>query len=334
MAARGRRRVADHAIPTSGQLMRDFAVFAGFEDAARASLEFLHERLGFALWMVTRVEGDDWIVLNARDESYGVAAGDVFRWSDSLCSRMVQGHGPMFVADVNRVAVYKGAQFAQQLEIGAYIGTPICAADGSLFGTLCAIDPEPQSVDAVTEVPLVGLISTLLATVLSSELRLNEEHQRAERETLAANQDALTHVGTRRFWDAVMAAEEERCRIFGTRAAVLMIDLDGLKDVNDGEGHHAGDALLVAAAGAISASVRADDVVARVGGDEFAVLALDCTEPAAARLCERVRKTLAAVGVHASVGYSMRAPRATIDDAWRGADRHMYREKQERSRAA
>ena len=49
--------------------------FQNFQEASRAALVFLHQRLGFALWMVTRTEGDDWIVLHAEDYGYGVAVG-------------------------------------------------------------------------------------------------------------------------------------------------------------------------------------------------------------------------------------------------------------------
>jgi len=334
MAAEKRRRLTNSIATTSAEFMVDFNAFSGFEEASGAALEFLKNRFGFALWMMTRREGNDWIVLNARDDSYGIRAGDVLAWSDSFCSRMVLGLGPMIAPDSTRVPVYASAPVAEQLDIGAYVGTPVCAPDGSLFGTLCAIDPSPQSAEIEQQLPLVRLISTLLATVLSAELRAQEETRRAEREVMAANQDALTRVGTRRLWDTIVAAEEERCRIVGTRAAVIVVDLDGLKEINDAVGHHAGDELLATAASAIATAVRRDDIVARVGGDEFAVLALDCSENTAVRLSGRIRKALDAAHISGSVGYGLRMPNSTIDDAWRRADKQMYREKHARSRAA
>ena len=71
----------------------DSLQFADFESAGRAVLAFLHKRLGFDLWMVTRTEGDNWIVLQSEDHGYGVDTGTVFRWADSFCSGMVNGHG-------------------------------------------------------------------------------------------------------------------------------------------------------------------------------------------------------------------------------------------------
>ena len=74
--------------------MNDLTNFQTFQEASEAVLNHLHEILGFDLWMVTRTEGEDWIVLQAADQGYGVSKGDVFRWTDSFCSRMVEGLGP------------------------------------------------------------------------------------------------------------------------------------------------------------------------------------------------------------------------------------------------
>ena len=65
--------------------------YPSFESATEEVLSFLSSRLNFGLWMVTRTESDDWIVLDARDSIYGVKPGDVFRWTDSFCSRLVEG---------------------------------------------------------------------------------------------------------------------------------------------------------------------------------------------------------------------------------------------------
>ncbi len=64
----------------------DSLSFTDFASASRAVLSYLHRKLGFKLWMVTRTEGEDWIVLDAEDHGYGVEAGTVFRWADSFCS--------------------------------------------------------------------------------------------------------------------------------------------------------------------------------------------------------------------------------------------------------
>lgn len=70
------------------------AEFKNFEEAGQAVLKFLYQKFGFNLWMITRTEGDDWIVLQSEDNGYNVQPGQVFRWADSFCSQMVQGKAP------------------------------------------------------------------------------------------------------------------------------------------------------------------------------------------------------------------------------------------------
>ena len=65
-----------------------------FAGASREVLSFLHQRIGMDLWMVSRADNEDWVVLAAEDHGYGVRQGDVFRWADTFCSLMVNGDGP------------------------------------------------------------------------------------------------------------------------------------------------------------------------------------------------------------------------------------------------
>jgi diguanylate cyclase len=108
----------------------------GFQEAGGAVLEFLSNRLPFGLWMVTRTDGDDWIVLSASDHGYSVKPGDLLRWSDSFCSRMVDGKGPRIAPRSAEVPTYAEAPIGRQVPIEAYVGVPIMRADNSLFGTL------------------------------------------------------------------------------------------------------------------------------------------------------------------------------------------------------
>jgi diguanylate cyclase (GGDEF)-like protein len=136
--------------------------------------------------------------------------------------------------------------------------------------------------------------------------------------------DQLTGLYNRRGWDQLLAAEENRCRTFGTPASVLSIDLDGLKRVNDSGGHAKGDELICRAARAIQAAVRSQDVVARVGGDEFVVLGVGCNLAGGERLRERIGENLAKVAVDASLGLATRRPTEGLLAAVETADREMY----------
>lgn len=304
--------------------------FDDFEAASRGVLAFLHQRLGFDLWMVTRTEGDDWIVLQSEDHGYGVEPGTVFRWADSFCSEMVKGNGPRIAPRSSDIPAYAAAPIGSQVKIKAYVGLPIVRADGSLFGTLCAIHPTTQPESIVEEQGLVEMMGALLSTVLQNELATAEEARRSERLQAEALTDALTNLYNRRGWDRLLASEEDRCRRYGHPAAVLFIDLDKLKLVNDTLGHAAGDELIIRAARALRQAARSADVVARLGGDEFGILSAECDRKGGEALLRRVRAALEAAGVKASVGLAVRIPSDGLEAACATADRRMYEEKRSR----
>jgi diguanylate cyclase (GGDEF)-like protein len=305
-------------------------LFGDFATAGRAVLAFLRRRLGFDLWMVTRTEGDDWIVLQSEDHGYDVAPGTVFRWADSFCSQMVKGRGPRIAPNSDAVPAYAGAPIGREVRIGAYVGVPLVREDGSLFGTLCAIDPSIQPASILEEQELVDLLGALLSTTLQAELRTTEESRRAERLAAEAATDALTQMYNRRGWNQLLASEEERCARYGHPAAILVVDLDGLKRVNDQRGHAEGDSLIVRASVALRRTVRSPDVVARLGGDEFGVLSVECDLAGAESLLKRIRTALAEAGIEASAGLAMRDPSVGLRDAWELADQVMYEEKRSR----
>ena len=306
--------------------MIDLAVH-DFESAGRAVLAFLKKRFAYDLWLVTRVEGDDWIVLQSEDCRYGVTAGRVFNWADSLCYEMVMGNAPRFAPDSTCVPEYKNAPIAQEFKIGAYVGMPLKKADGSLFGTLCAIDPVRQPEVSKEDQELFELFAALLSKILQSDLRANDALRRSERFEVEAHTDFMTKLYNRRAWDELLIREEERCRRYGHTAAVIIIDLDGLKHVNDTFGHAAGDELLIRAANALRNAAREIDVVARLGGDEFAILAIECDLEAAKSIAQRVRRALLEANVNASVGMAMRPHGGGLSEATRTADERMYQEK-------
>jgi diguanylate cyclase (GGDEF)-like protein len=301
-----------------------------FEHAGREVLEFLRRRFGFGLWMITRVEGDDCIVLQSVDHGYGIGPGRVFRWADSLCSRMISGDGPRVAPDTDLVAAYVTAPITQQLTVRAYIGVPLSLPDGTLFGSLCAIDPARQPDDIVEEQHLIELLASMLSSILNSELKAAEEARRNERLEMEALVDPLTGLANRRAWDELLAREEERCRRYGHPTAVFVLDLDDLKEVNDAAGHAAGDALLTGTAAALRDAVRDADVVARLGGDEFGIIAVECDATGAEQLLTRIRDALDRPGIRASVGIALREPTHGLERAWQEADRLMYQQKRAR----
>lgn len=109
-----------------------------------------------------------------------------------------------------------------------------------------------------------------------------------------------------------------------------MIDLDGLKHVNDQEGHAKGDDLIRSAAQAIQSAVRVPDSVARIGGDEFAVLGVECNAAGGKAMFERVTRALSAAGIQASMGLAVRDHSLGLAHALEETDQAMYANKKER----
>jgi diguanylate cyclase (GGDEF)-like protein len=117
----------------------------------------------------------------------------------------------------------------------------------------------------------------------------------------AAQRDPLTGVYNRRFLEEFLGREVPRARRMGRPLAVLLLDLDGFKEFNDSFGHPAGDSALSEVARAIVSAVRASDVVARYGGDEFVVILPD-TPGEAARHVARDLTRVGPLGITLSVG--------------------------------
>ncbi len=145
------------------------------------------------------------------------------------------------------VPAYRGQALIEQRQIGAYLSSPLTLDGTSLYGTVCAVDPLAQPTAAAGTAELVELVdrqARLISTVLGAEQRVDQTRRRAERAEAEALMDPLTGLVNRRGWELLLDREEQRCRRYGALASVLIIDLDGLKAVNDTAGHAAGDAVL------------------------------------------------------------------------------------------
>lgn len=216
------------------------------------------------------------------------------------------------------------------------LAVPVDLPNGSPLGVLCGMDAGASGRFPVDPAGPERL-AELLAAVAGAEWEASQQTTRADEATRRVQQvevealtDALTGVANRRAWDRALEAEDRRNRRYGGPAAVVVIDLDGFKEVNDTQGHLSGDLLLRLVARVIQDSSRESDVVARTGGDEFAVLALNCEEPQLEVLITRLRKAFETEGVSASIGGACRRPDAGMAEAWAEADDLMFAEKSKR----
>ena len=143
-----------------------------------------------------------------------------------------------------------------------------------------------------------------------------------------ARTDPLTGVANLRQWSERLGRELERARRGGTTVAVALVDLDRFKLVNDTQGHSAGDALLREVAAGFAQAVRTVDLVARIGGEEFAVALPDASPEDAVAIVERLRTSLAA-GVTCSAGLAIWDGEETPHELQDRADAALYRAKAE-----
>jgi diguanylate cyclase (GGDEF)-like protein/PAS domain S-box-containing protein len=161
-----------------------------------------------------------------------------------------------------------------------------------------------------------------------------ERRAAAQAAQWAATHDALTALPNRRAFDVALDRAHALFRDGGDNAALLMLDLDGFKSVNDGGGHEAGDAMLRAVAQVLRTQVRATDLAARIGGDEFAVLLTGCSDARAAAIADGIREAVGRLtverdgrryGVGVSIGVSAFARGdETADCPLRRADAAAY----------
>ncbi len=155
--------------------------------------------------------------------------------------------------------------------------------------------------------------------------------QIAELERLA-DSDTLTPLLNRRAFLREVERGIARVTRHGTPVTVMIADLDGLKAINDSTGHQAGDAALMHVGYTLKAQVRATDIVARIGGDEFGLVLEDLDADAAAAKALGLMESIAAepvdgVTVAISIGYTPVAPGDSIDSIIARADAAMYARK-------
>jgi diguanylate cyclase (GGDEF)-like protein len=148
---------------------------------------------------------------------------------------------------------------------------PIRIADRTWL--LVVRDPDRPGVGLAVMIALVGLS---LAALLAALVLVWSRHERMQELALQASQDPLTGLKNRRRFEEDLRAELARSHRYGVAGALLMLDLDHFKQVNDTLGHPAGDRVLGEIAAVLQGRARETDVLARIGGDEFAIVLPRC----------------------------------------------------------
>ena len=187
---------------------------------------------------------------------------------------------------------------------------------------------------------VIASLPLLIVYPIMVGLTANQLASRVRRQnvTLAAlsSMDGLTGLLNRMHWEKAVTGEFERCRSRGHQSAVMMIDIDHFKSINDTHGHPAGDAVIRCVAKLLRNTLRTHDVPARYGGEEFGVVLPGTEAEGAKAIAERLRHRIEStvlepkLGIHATISLGIAIFDAAEADhaAWIArADRALYQAK-------
>lgn len=320
--------------------------------ASENSLEGLVRKLLETLELVTEMDstyltkieieqGKQHILFSRNSKEMQIPEGLSVPWGDTLCKRAMD-EGCLYNNDV--VSRWGDSQAAQALGIKTYVSTPVELDDGTLYGTLCAVSSEQKSLSMRAQYVL-RLFAGLIAQYIQKDSLL--EQLREANAALIAHSytDPLTGLPNRRAifknLDSLFSIARHRQRT----VIIAFIDLDEFKAINDQHGHETGDLFLRQVSDRLSASVRQDDIIGRLGGDEFLVAEMGglsdaASEKSASMLKARLNGFLEGKYIlrdkvlhyrGASIGVYVAHPgEETPDSALRHADSNMYIDKNAR----
>ncbi|HEY2778316.1 MAG TPA: sensor domain-containing diguanylate cyclase [Gaiellaceae bacterium] len=309
-----RARLLDRLVQTQSALaMSDFGF--GFDDLLRTVVEEAIALTNADAAVVELPEGGDLVyraVAGAAEPFYGLrvpADGS----ASGNCLALLEA---LVVTDTetdDRV----DREACKRVGARSLVAVPLIHA-GRAAGVLKVYSPEPNAV-GVDEARMLGLLGNVIGTGLArAELFATmTEH---------ASTDALTGLANRRSWDDQLTRAIAHAERTHETLSVAVCDVDGLKEINDRGGHAAGDELLRGIAERWRADARAADLIARIGGDEFAVLLPGADEAGAQDVVERLIRSLPD-GASVSFGIAEWDLREDTIGLMARADLRMYDEK-------
>jgi diguanylate cyclase (GGDEF)-like protein len=246
------------------------------------------------------------------------------RRSDSFCTHAIQQREPMIIPDATKDPRFAANPFVIGVpEIRSYAGIPLQTPDGYNIGSLCALDTRARTFTS-------SEIATLakFARIVVDELELRR----------IAGRDQLTGALTRRGFIERANQELERFRRYDRPASLTMVDIDHFKSINDTHGHPVGDKVLREFAERLCKAARPNDVLGRLGGEEFALLMPETSAQEALIAADRFRERIAAtvftpapgieLKVTASFGIAQSVAAIADAESWiAGADAPLYEAK-------
>jgi diguanylate cyclase (GGDEF)-like protein len=321
------------------RLLEEGTRAASVEEAGEALAKITREAIGCetatvllraeddTIEYVSTVGADGEFEATLRERLGDLPAGDFRLWR--ITARQAK---PIFVENAHASRLLP-LELVEGLALKSYVALPLLSATRPLGLVLCTHSraPRPWSNEERQLVDQLALEGSLV--VENAMLRATDQ-ERLDQLAHQAFHDSLTELPNRALFADRLDHALERTNRRKAAVAVLFLDLDEFKPINDNLGHDAGDELLVAVGQRVKACVRPEDTVARLGGDEFTVLLEDIADVRyAIAVAERIEASLASpfvvndneVSVTASIGIAVSTGReSTPADLLRSSDRAMY----------
>jgi diguanylate cyclase len=283
--------LARTTVPSSllGALVATVTHAHTLEALTRPLLELLQTATGMESTYLTRLDESAGVlhVLYARNtHRLTIPEGLSAPWQNALCKRALD-ESRFYTDDV--AGQWGDCDMGRALGLVTYMSTPIRGRGGELFGTLCAASDERRTCSE-TSTHLLALFAQLIGQQVERERLLAALQQANTSLATTVLTDAMTQLPNRR-----ALLEEMQRRLASDQEdqalIVALVDLDNFKPINDRFGHDVGDLLLQAVAKRLRRMLRDSDIAARIGGDEFVVLAVEQrerAEEAGAALARRI----------------------------------------------
>lgn len=261
------------------------------------------------------------VVISSDQESNPYSAGSVIPLDTNIfCRKIIEESTGLYVKDASDDPVWATNPEVRDDGFCSYLGLPLYWPSGDPFGTICvmdfnATDYRHDYVELMEE--LKGLIESDLEILSQYQLISN-----------MAMTDELTGLYNRRGFNSVSRQYVALAKRSGITLGLLYLDLDGLKEINDVQGHSSGDQALIELADSIGYAVRENDITARLAGDEFVVLAAAENQEQLEMISQRICEDMSSKGLSVSIGGVMLDKRNRPLEHWLElADRKMYEQK-------
>ena len=266
------------------------------------------------------------LVVSSQTEANPFSAdGYVFAHDAQLfCSKVLDEGHRLYVKKATKDEFLVVTPDGYDQEFHSFLGLPLRWPDGVLFGTICVLDHVATNYQEI----YLRLIEKFI-TLVEADLKILDQYKTIQELSM---RDHLTGLFNRNGFFTLGEQSLEMTQRLDKRYTVLFIDLDNLKVINDQFGHSSGDEALKTLANILQDRLRQADVIARIGGDEFAVLmVMDCM-PNLKHVIQQIQYTIKKTGkimaypFSASIGHSGISGYSStfLEEALRVADQDMY----------